>query len=70
MRTKPNCKNCNNPISENEISDYGLCWNCYQDYLLKKIENAQKNKTTNPPEKTISEKIHDFIEKIKSRFSN
>ncbi len=33
------CKKCGGIIEDETKSAYGLCFNCFRDYLLEKVEN-------------------------------
>ena len=36
------CKKCKKEINSNNTGYYGLCENCYREYLIEKINNLGK----------------------------
>lgn len=36
------CKKCGKEVPKNERNPRGLCFNCFREYLLEKVENHYK----------------------------
>ena len=75
MKKIKNCVKCNREIMPKEETFRGLCWECYKEYLLNKIEHMNDEKVplnSLPKEKfhfkDIPKKISEFIHEIFNDF--
>ncbi len=65
------CKKCNKSLQTKEKTYYGLCFPCYQEYLLAKVDAMEKGEpfeSLEPEATPLSDSIKNFFQSIQNFF--